>query len=524
MSAFLVLNIKMCRHENRTKYSVGHEMKNCKKISNSVCISSALLLLVGLGGCISQKDSPKENNTSEKIVKIEASWESMAENYQAPEWFVDGKVGIWTHWGVPSSIDENRPHDGSHYGRRMYGTEGFLTPSKTPERDMKTTATLTEFHTKRYGHPSEFGYEDFIPSFKAEKWDPEGLVKFFKDNGARFVMPVATHHDNFDMYDSSHPWNSVDMGPKRDTIQEWKDATAKHGLKFGVSTHLYWAPRFFNAARQYQKPDTLEWQLFAMDYHPTEFANQQSWNKHWYDRSWELIEKYDPDMFNNDSPYPSDKFNEVSGVGLFSDFLNHDLQQNNGKQTKVLSFKDSKMNKAAFTYNLERGMFGEIQSHPWMWATDISGNWFYRKNKMTRMSIPVLIGNAVDAISKNGIVMMNVALRGDGTLPEKQAVYLKAFGDWISINGEGIYGTRPWKTYGEGPLKIVSKRTGENLKDFSAQDVRFTQKEGHLYAFVLAKPTTDIHINALKSEGLLKKKIQSISMLGSNEKLNVAAS
>jgi alpha-L-fucosidase len=384
---------------------------------------------------------------------------------------------------------------------------------------MQTTATLTQWHTKRYGHPSEFGYEKFIPDFKAENWDPDGLVKFFKDNGARFVMPVATHHDNFDMYDSSHPWNSVDMGPKKDTIQEWKNATQKHGLKFGVSTHLYWSPRFFNAARQYQKPNTPEWKLFNMDYHPTEFYSQQSWNKHWYQRSWELIEKYDPDMFNNDSPYPKENFGDVSGVGLFSDFLNRDLSENNGEQTTVLSFKNSKMDKAAFTYNLERGMFGEIQSHPWMWATDVSGNWFYRKNLLTKMSVPVLIGNAVDAISKNGIVMMNVALRGDGTLPEEQAAYITAFGDWININAEGIYGTRPWKTFGEGPLEIVSKRTGENLLDFSAQDIRFTQKEGHLYAFVLAPPTEDIQIKALKTDGLLTEIIGSISMLGSSEKL-----
>ncbi|MBU2877921.1 MULTISPECIES: alpha-L-fucosidase [Aliiglaciecola] len=472
-----------------------------------------------LAGCANGlNDNQTDTDKNNKL--IAANWQSMAENYQVPEWFVDGKIGIWTHWGIPSAIDENRPHDGSHYGRRMYGTEGFITPSKNPQRDMQTTATLTQWHTKRYGHPSEFGYEKFIPSFKAENWDPEGLVKFFKQNGARFIMPVATHHDNFDMYDSSHPWNAVDMGPKRDTIQEWKDAATKYGLKFGVSTHLYWAPRFFNAARQYQKPNTLEWQLFAMDYHPTEFASQQTWNKHWFERSWELIEKYDPDMFNNDSPYPSDEFGDVSGVALFSDFINRDLLENNGKQTRVLSFKDAKKDKAAFTYNLERGMFGEIQTHPWMWATDVSGNWFYRKNLITKMSVPVLLGNAVDAISKNGVVMMNVALRGDGTLPEEQAAYIRAFGDWININGEGIYATRPWKIFGEGPLKIVTKRAGENLKAFSAQDIRFTYKDNILFAFVLAPPENDIQIKALKNAGLLNKNIQSISMLGSDEKIH----
>ena len=210
----------------------------------------------------------------------------MAANYQVPQWFVDGKIGVWMHWGVPSAIDENRPNDGSHYGRRMYGpNEG------ESGMQLQMTKELAAFHAKRYGPPSEFGYEDLVPLFKAEKWDPEALVKFFKDNGARFIMPVACHHDNFDMYDSFHPWNSVDMGPKRDTLKEWKAAAYKYGLKFGVSTHLYWSPRFFNTARQYQTPGTLEAKLFNMEFDPKGYASQDSWNEHWYARCWEIIAK-----------------------------------------------------------------------------------------------------------------------------------------------------------------------------------------------------------------------------------------
>ncbi|WP_159020769.1 alpha-L-fucosidase [Algibacter sp. L3A6] len=459
--------------------------------------------------CFSQKEQ-----ASIGYNKIEANWESMAQNYQVPEWFQDGKIGVWMHWGVPSAIDENRPNDGSHYGRRMYGpNEG----EKGVQLNM--TQTLSDWHTKTYGTPENFGYEKFIQDFKAENWKPEALVKFFKDCGARFIMPVATHHDNFDMYDSFFAWNSVKMGPKRDVIQEWKDAAYKYDLKFGVSTHLYWSPRFFNTARKYQKPNTPEWALFNMDYDPKKYSSQESWNEHWYKRCWDLIEKYSPDMFNNDSPYPSIKTGKGLGVKLFSDFLNKDLSENNGKQTTVLSFKNSKMDKAAFTYNLERGMFGQTQDHPWMWATDLSGNWFYRKQAKTRMSIPVLIGNAVDAISKNGVVMINVALKGDGTLPDTQAKMLRAFGDWIKINGEGIYGTRPWEVNGEGPLEIVTRRTGENLKEYLSKDIRFTTKNENIYAFVLARPTEDILIETLKSKGNLLKEIKNIELLGSDEKI-----
>ncbi|MBC8419517.1 MAG: alpha-L-fucosidase, partial [Desulfobacterales bacterium] len=449
--------------------------------------------------------------------EIEPTWQSMAENYEVPAWFQDGKIGVWMHWGISSAIDENRPHDGSHYGRRMYGVEGYDGRS---EPDIRTTANLTKWHTERYGHPSEFGYEKLIPMFKAEEWDPDGLVRFFKECGSRFIMPVATHHDNFDMYESSFPWNSVDMGPKCDTIQEWKDAARKHGLKFGVSTHLYWSPRFFKTARQYQKPGTSEWLLFNMDYDPGEFAAQDSWNEHWYARCWELIERYDPDMFNNDSPYPDERRGKSLGVKLFSSFLNRDRKENGGQQTTVLSFKNPNVNRAAFTYNLERGMFGEMQEHPWIWATDLSGNWFYRKAARTRMSLPVLIGNAVDAISKNGVVMMNVAQRGDGTLPAPQAVMLRAFGAWINVNGEGIYGTRPWKVFGEGPLVIETRRSGENLKAFSAADIRFTVKDGDLYAFVMTPPTEDIVIKTLRTGGLYEDEIGQITMLGSSEILH----
>ena len=447
--------------------------------------------------------------------EIEPTWQSMAEHYSVPQWFEDGKIGVWFHWGISSAADENRPNDGSHYGRRMYS----VVPDDFSGK-MGMSEILTKWHTERYGHPSEFGYEDLIPLFKAEKWDPDALVKFVKDNGARFIMPVACHHDNFDMYDSFHPWNSVKMGPKRDTLQEWKAAARKHGLKFGVSTHLYWSPRFFANARKYQKPGTLEWKLFNMDYDQRGYATQDSWNEHWYARCWEIIEKYDPDMFNNDSPYPKIGGGKGLGIKLFTDYLNRDRKENDGKQTVVLSFKDANADRTAFTYNLERGGAGDIKPEPWMWATDLSGGWFYRKTAVNRMSIPVMVGNAVDAISKNGVVMLNVALKGDGTIPEKQAAYLTAFGDFLKTSGEGIYGSRPWKTFGEGPLQVKDGRQGENHKEFSQQDIRFTTKDGVLYAFVLAPPTEDIVINTLASGGLLESEIADIQLMGSDEKIN----
>ena len=479
-----------------------------------------VILFVTMISYSQQKKNSEQEHQRDTVEKIAPNWESMADSYQVPEWFEDGKIGVWMHWGISSSIDENRVADGSHYGRRMYGVKDYN--GRNPA-DFEATRNLTEWHINRYGSLEENGYEKFIPQWKAENWNPEELVKLVKDCGARFIMPVAVHHDNFDLFDSSFEWNSVKMGPKRDIVQEWKDAAYKHGLKFGASTHLYWSPRFFRTARKYQKPNTPEWSLFAMDYDTHNFSKQKSWNQHWYNRCWELIEKYDPDMFNNDSPYPTIKDGDSIGIKLFTDYLNRDLIENKGKQTTVLSFKNSAANKAAFTYNLERGMFDELQKHPWIWATDLSGNWFYRKKAKTRMSIPVLIGNAVDAISKNGVVMMNLAQKGDGTLPKVQEKMLRAFGDWININKDGIYDTRPWKIYGEGPLKfkkLKKQRAKENLKEYSQKDIRFTTKDGNLYAFVLAPPTKDILITSLNKNGISQKNIKDIQLLGSKETIS----
>ena len=304
------------------------------------------------------------------------------------------------------------------------------------------------------------------------------------------------------------------MGPRRDTLKEWKAAAHKHGLKFGISTHLYWSPSFFASARQYQTPGTLEAKLFNMEFDPSGYKHSDSWNHHWYDRCWEIIEKYDPDWFNNDCPYPNEKTGKSLGLKLFSSYLNRDRKENGGKQTVVFSAKGGR-DKRAYTPNVERGGAADIKPQPWMWATDLSGGWFYRKGAVNRMSIPVMVGNAVDAISKNGVVMLNVALRGDGTLPENQAAYLTTFGKFLKINGEGIYDTRPWKVFGEGPLKMKDGRQGENHKEFSQEDIRFTTKDGKLYAFVLATPTADVVIKSLGTGGLLDVEIERITLLGS---------
>lgn len=478
-------------------------MEICLK-GNNITVNK-LKLIIAFLFCVSGIFGQTKNDDLPK--KIEPTWEALSKNYKVPKWLIDGKLGVWFHWGISSAVYPDRPNDGSWYGRNMYGG------------GKKMAKELKEWHTKRYGDPSEFGYEKLIPQFKGENWNPDALTKFIKENGARFIMPVAVHHDNFDMYDSSFPWNSVHMGPKRDVLGEWKAAAEKHGLKFGISTHLYWSPGWYAPARRYQKEGTLEWKLFNMDYDAKKYSSQDSWNNHWYNRCWEIIEKYDPDMFNNDAPFPKIGTGKGLGVKLFTDFINRDLEENSGKQTVVLSLKDKTLDHSAFTYNLERGGANEIKPNPWLWATDLSGGWFYRATATNKMSVPVMVANAVDAISKNGIVMLNIALTGDGVIPKNQKKYLTAFGDFLKINGEGIYGSRPWKIFGEGPLQVKDGRQGENHNDYSQEDIRFTYKDGSLYAFILAPPTKNIVIKTLAKGGLLDDKINKIEFMGSNKKV-----
>ena len=256
-----------------------------------------------------------------------------------------------------------------------------------------------------------------------------------------------------------------------------------------------------------------------MDYPPLKFASDDAWNEHWYARCWEIIEKYDPDMFNNDSPYPIIGPGKGLGVKLFSEFVKKDHEQNNGKQDCVLSFKNPNQNRKAFTYNMERGSAAQIEPEPWMWATDLSGTWFYRDGARNRMSIPVMVGNAIDSVSKNAVIMLNIALKGDGTIPAYQMQYLDAFRSLMKVNGEGIYGSRPWKVFGEGPLVIKAGRGSENMKPWCPQDIRFTAKNGDLYAFVLAQPTGDVVIKTLAVGGSYDGEIESVSMLGSKERI-----
>ena len=441
--------------------------------------------------------------------KFEASWTSLSA-YKTPAWFRDAKFGIFMHWGIQSAMQEDRPYGGSHYGRYMYGQGEY-----PPEHERSAMAEkLLAWHTTTFGNPSTFGYKDFIPAFKAEKWNPDSLVAFFKLIGAKYIVPVAVHHDNFDMYESFHRWNAVKMGPKKDIIKGWKEATEKHGLRFGVSTHIDRVPSFFQTARKYDAANPAYKDFYASNY-LIDYAKDTAWNRVVYNRTTELISKYKPDLLYFDGALPGIQHGMNYGLEIAAQFYNNNIKQHNGKLEAVINLKHG-ADKRAFVWDIERGQADALQQLPWQTDTDLSGGWFYRKTN-TQFTPDVLIGNLIDIVSKNGNLLLNVGLKGDGTLPENQIAVLKELGNWLSINGEAIYGTRPWLVYGEGPTKTTSGAFQEQKKPYTEEDIRFTVKNNFLYAFVLKTPGKNIEIKSLSSTLTLANKIEAVSLLGSNE-------
>jgi alpha-L-fucosidase len=428
--------------------------------------------------------------------------------YRYPEWFRDAKFGIWAHWG-PQAV----PRQGDWYARRMY-----------EEND-----PAYKYHLEHYGHPSEFGYKDIIQLWKAEKWDPDKLMELYKKTGAKYFVSMGTHHDDFFLWNSKiHIWNAVNMGPKKDVVGIWQEAAKKQGLKFGVSEHLGASFTWFQAAHgsdtkgartgvpydgsdfDYQDlyharalPDDKEW-----------LTNNPAFQLEWYRSIKELIDNYHPDLLYSDSRMP---FENV-GRALISHFYNQDITRNNGSLQAVYTCKQPSA--GMWVEDLERGVKDTVSSFPWQTDTSI-GDWFYRTGQKYKTSTEV-IQMLVDIVSKNGNLLLNVVQTPEGDLEPDMLKILQEIGIWTSANGEGIYGSRPWKIYGEKPVDKPVRKLGQFDENYgySSKDIRFTVNGNTLYAYCLGKPEEDIIIRSLgKSSGLNTKRIASVQMIGSNGKI-----
>ena len=427
-------------------------------------------------------------------MKYEPNWESLKQ-YSVPQWFQDDKLGIFIHWGVYAV-----PASGSEwYPRNMYieGSREF------------------EHHRTTWGPQSEFGYKDFIPMFTAEKWNPDAWIELFKQSGARYVVPVAEHHDGFPMYNSCYTeWNAARKGPCRDIIAELATVCRREGLKFGVSSHRAFNWHYYKFRTNFDNGNSEFHKLYGVP-HLDEEPVSYEFVLDWYARVQELVDFFSPDILWFDFGWHRDEFGPWR-PRVAAYYYNHALEHG---YEPVLQYKD-KFPDGVAVLDIERGKLDAIRDQYWQTDTSVSyKSWGYIANDEFK-SVTSIVHDLVDIVSKNGNLLLNIGPRADGTIPDEAAACLRGLGDWLKINGEAIYGTRCWKTFGEGPTGVPKAFDEKAQPAYTSDDIRFTVRDNNLYAIALGWPSETIKISTLGTGlDLLTEEISEITMLGSNESL-----
>ncbi len=429
--------------------------------------------------------------------RYQSNWESLSK-YRTPEWFRDAKFGIFIHWGV--------------YSVPAYGSEWY------PRNMYDSGSDEFKHHIATYGSQNKFGYKDFIPMFKAEKFDPVQWVTLFKEAGARYIVPVAEHHDGFAMYNTAlSRWNAFNMGPKRDIIGELAAEIRKQGLIFGLSSHRIEHWFFMNHGRQF-KSDVIDPE-YADFYGPAREENETmspEFMNDWLLRCTELVNNYQPQLFWFDWWIQQPAL-EPYRKSFASYYYNKGLQWNKGV---VINYKyDRSFPEGVAVLDLERGKLDSIRRLPWQ-TDDAIGNisWGYIKDN-TFKSARYVVTNLIDIVSKNGNLLLNIGPCSDGTITDEETQVLLGTGKWLDVNGDAIYGTRPWKVYGEGPTRSASGAFADQTIPFNAKDIRFTTKDDTLYVITLGLPEEK---TIVKSLGLKTnhEAIADISLMGSSDKIS----
>ena len=444
----------------------------------------------------------------------EPTWESLRDNWRVPAWFNEAKFGIFIHWGlysIPARINE-------WYERHMYTSDA-------------------KWHTEHYGSPDKFGYKDFIPLFTVKQYDADQWADLFVRAGAKYVVPVAEHHDGFAMWDSDlTPWCAGKMGPKRDLTGELAKAVRKRNLIFGVSSHRIEHDAFAYPAKGV--PNDEFDPRYAGFYGPPidskEFNNSDgsaAFQGDWLARLQELTDKYEPQMIYLDNGINGRPYDEIK-LKLAAYYYNSATKW--GKQA-TLATKD-----LAYLFGSVQDFEKQQRAPKWIygaagWQVDdsIGSTWGYTDSPkpMTVRGADSIAREMVEVASMGGNLLLNISPMGDGSIPEDQQRALLEFGEWMKLNGEGIYGARPWVRMGEGPMMPVEapgdwkggstatpgppmKR--QNVPAPSEADFRFTVAKGALFAWGYKRPASEAKIVSLASGNA---RVEKVSMAGSGESL-----
>ena len=480
----------------------------------------------------------------------ELSWEKLSEQYWFPKWYTEARFGIWVHWGAQTAPLRG----GGWYARHMYQQD---------VGDQEWGKYAYQYHCKTYGHPSEIGYKDVINTWKAENLDTDALIKYFKQLGARYFVALANHHEHFDNFDSTHhPWNAVDIGPKRDIIKAFEVSCNKYDIPYGVSSHddrflSWWLPAFGAdtsgefKGKPYDGHMTLKdgkgkwWEgldpadLYGLPPGKRTAEYIENVKHNWMLRHRELVTKYDIDMLWFDGyNFPYQEY----GKQVCQAFLNHKLRED-GFIDAVIVGKFS--NEPATVKDIEKGGANVILPYPWQGITT-PRTWFYKEDihKMEyKHNARTIIELLADYMSKNGNLLLNVELLPDGTIPPEQKKMLDDIGAWVNLNSEAIYASKPWTVYGDNLNSYLSsdneKVSEADLKALKEQkksahfnertiaspayghdEVRYVTVDNALYVIVLNPKAGDIELRSLGLNSKQKPgKIASIRMIGSDKRI-----
>ena len=456
------------------------------------------------------------------------SFDSLS-TFECPEWFRDAKFGIWSHWG-PQSV----PMYGDWYARHLY-IQGH--PQNL-------------YHVRHYGHPSKFGYKDICKLWKAEEFDPAGLMSLYRKAGARYFVAQAMHHDHFFNFPSTlNRFNSVQMGPGKDICGLWKAAADREGLPFGLTEHMgasfsWWSVNKGSdtygpyAGVPYDGNDEAYRDFYFDNYeHVSEdrndtrvrpwYTTNPKYHAYWLAVMKELIDLYEPDLLYSDGPLPFGQGNPhrpaadssitddplfASGLEIVS-YLYNTSARKHGRNRAVYNQKDRRREiYRVGVLDIEKSQLPGINPEPWQTDTCI-GNWFYDvKQEFKRPGH--IIEMLIDIVSKNGSMLLNVLQRPDGSIDEEAQWLLEEIAGWFAVAGEAIHGTRPWRQFGEGDSRAPVEGFKEDKVVWNVSDVRFTVKGKTLYAFLMEAPENRVAVLKSLTE---TDKVKSVKLLGAGE-------